>query len=354
MYRNTPQCKLVYDERGSFKAWSHLSTLEEMTDLQYQLSSGFLSGKIEGLFKGLELLWIPLFQAAKLEIEGVSVFQSIEQFESSSYQKYFFINGESAVFCSEDDTIGVIACALIPGLDSVAKDIVSEYLLRRFIGSLQRAWHGQEAIRIQYGDADKSQDVEIVGAVYIDIIVNGSAGRICIGMGPEATAFIDRMLQAQAKGNAGKVVRLGGLDRGTAIQIQVGQLIVSQEKSLLDYLTPGAVIDLGEGFCRRAFAYSSGRQVAGGSLFLYQGKWALRLDELESAESRAISGDSQIDLVLGVCNHNKSAAGSLLIGNIVLSDEEATTHINLTIGREVVAVGELGTMGDHFALRVLA
>ena len=60
MYRNTPQCKLMYDERGSFKAWSHLSTLEEMTDLQYQLSSGFLSGKIEGLFKGLELLWIPL------------------------------------------------------------------------------------------------------------------------------------------------------------------------------------------------------------------------------------------------------------------------------------------------------
>lgn len=326
--------------------WDFQRLLRRVDASQAHFSRGFLQCHPEKWFPGIAAEWLPLTHSLSLELRVSEIKPVLRLPEGLEVGYGGAINGEPFGLFFDRDLVRQILEVVIPGALPESRDIILEYVARRFVTTLAKSWGGGDSSEVQYDQRIDPFSCPYVGAVKLGIVVNGVSASIWIGLGRNIIERLDglwrRQVQSTGKTSEGSV----------EIFLEVAQLAVPPA-DILTYTRSGTVIDLEVPAVDTVTVKSAQKLLFQSQMVNVEGRLGLETLSTPPPQQVLPEGMTRIGIVFGkfsvdsaILSEN-SQFGSLWDTGVLLSDS-----VQMILNGDVVATGTLCTYDGRFALSV--
>jgi flagellar motor switch/type III secretory pathway protein FliN len=333
-------------DSNEVQLWEPQQALRRMRPGDVQLSRGFLRCRPEKWFPAFPTHWLPVLHALGVEAKMSEIRPVLAKPPVGEVAYVGTVAGESMVIAMERSDADALSDELVPGAGPKAANIVLEYFMRRFVGSLGLSWSGPEATTVTFSPQVDVSMVPLEGSIRISCTVNTVPITVWIGLGTGMVGTLDGLWRRQIQ-LLSKV--LGG---SVAVRLEIAQLGVPPQM-LSEYLIKGTVIDL-EVKAAESITLKVGDKPwmparlldVGGKLGCEMTPGALTVPQIaEGATQLSVEfGSLQLD---GAELAELSQAGAVLTTTIPVSG-----MVNLVINQEKVAEARLCVYEGRFAVEV--
>lgn len=327
-------------------AWDYQRFLRKADGIQAQLSRGFLRCKPEKWFPALAAEWLPLAHSLSIDLKVAEVKPSLSLPEGLEVGYSGSIDGEAFGLFFDRDAVRMAIDVVVPGALPEARDIVLEYVARRFISTLASTWSGSELSEVQFDNRIDPFSIEIVGAVKLSLMVNSAPATVWIGLGRKMIERLDSLWRRQVQ-STNKVVE--GISE---VYLEIAQLAVPPSE-LVAYMRSGTVIDLEVPAVDSITVRVGSKPLFAVRMLNVSGRLALETLSTPPPNQVLPDGMTRVSIVFGKLSLDAHAlaeysqAGSLWDTGLTLSDT-----VQMVLNGEAVAQGILCTYDGRFALSV--
>lgn len=225
------------DEGGALIPWDPKRFVRKFDSSEVKFSRGFLRSRPEKWFPAFATQWLPLAHSLGVEIRLVEVKPVLVMPKGLEAGFAGRVDDEPIGMFLDSESTKVVLDALCPGAVPHARDIVLEYLARRFLSSLALSWSGPESSTVQFDQEMNPFDVPETGTVKLTALVNNNHCTVWIALGRRLVERLDGLWRRQVHSSS----KLN--EKEMSLHIEVAQLAVPPSM-LVDYMKSGATIDL--------------------------------------------------------------------------------------------------------------
>ena len=343
--------QLTGDEE--FQGWPVETQLAVLRPNEARFSLGFLQAEPISYFPTIGKYWVELLHAIGVDV-GVTGTQTSLDFPENLFRVTpIEVEGEICVLGFDEQSFRAIVDGISPGCQGRAADLVFEYVERRLVATMAKAWAGASAIQCYYLPLSATDAVEIVASIALLLDLGGVAAAVYLGVGPRFTERLDMLWRGDnlaehfTRDSAG----VGGDPK--RISVVIAELDVPPAM-LIDYLRPGAVIDLEQTAHPAVSLRINGEPWARGELCQLNGKFAAKIQTLHSVAEALAPGTTRVLIEMAHADLDDEAIFEhSRVGAVLVTNVEASSRASIVLGGEHVGVGDLGEIDGGFALHVL-
>ena len=330
--------------------WSPSGIINEAEFNQIRLSRGLLQIDSSQLFPQLKSFWSILFRELKQEPEFIRAVPSLDFPDGLSRVVPFQVDNELVVIGMDDKTCSLIGSVISDYNESNWIDIVLEYFERRLVATLGKTWVTKEPVKFIYLGAKVSETVEVVGSICLSFGLGGEEGHIWFGMGPAVTDRVDLYWKEKLNESDQSTAQLS--DR-VEFSVQIGELLVPHSH-VTDYLRPGTVIDIEQKNSSSVRILKNNEFFALGTLYSFNGRFAVRIDSFEHDLSNADTWTTRIGIELCSNSITSNQLGQYRQkGAFMLTGTQLDEGVYLKIAGEDSAYGRLGLFEDNLVVTII-
>lgn len=349
---------LASPDEVEFIPWDPEVALRRYRMNEVRFSAGYLRADPRALFPTLASHWVPLFHSIGVEVNLVDVKSGLDFPEGLERIVPFQVDGEICVIGTSEEAQRIIVDAISPGCAGTAAELVLEYIERRFIATLSKAWAKSRApLQCSYLAPGVYEAVEISGNIGLILEVGGLPVSVWLGLGPRVLERLDLAWRTDVVNNfslAGSHLRGDVGDSSLrSISLDLAELAVPPAL-LIDYIRSGAIICLERGITDLVSLKVDGSSWGVGTLGQFNGKFAVEMVDLNPVTEPQPPSTARVRIELaeleldreGILEHSQPGA-------VLLTGTPVTSTCSLVISGENVASAVLGTIGGQMALSVL-
>lgn len=329
-------------------AWDFQRFLQRVNTAQAQLSRGFLRCRPEKWFPSLSAEWLPLAHSLSVEFKVHEVKPVLNLPEGLDVGYTAVVDDEPLGIFFDREAIRVAVDVIVPGSIPDARDLVLEYLARRFVSTLSATWSGQNISKVQFDNRIDPFGVEYLGVVKLSLLINGSQCNLWVGLGSQLVDILDGLWRRQIQSTQTRAPE-GVID----VFLEIAQLAVPPAE-LVAYTKTGTVIDLEVPAVDAITIRSSSKALFSAKMCNIDGR--LGLEALPTPPVNQILPDGMTRISISFAKLSQEASsvaefgqvGTIWDSGIALSD-----NVQMILNGDVVAQGVLCTYDGRFALSVL-
>ncbi len=346
--------KILEENPNEFQIWEPSLELLDVPANEARYSRGFLARSPMTFFSGLAELWLPLSRSLGIESRLLSCEASFVPPENVSRLVSFEANEEVNYFCFLESSAEILSKAVVPEIGATGADVVLEYLERRLLSSLSLCWRGAEELHCVYGGQRSPSEMKGAAYVYLQYSLAGSSFGVCFGIGSKLLDAIDRSVRTSLVQEAHQVDGYVVSDQIHSVSVEIAELAVPPAM-LIDYIRAGTIVDLQVPKSNIALLRVDGELWAEGTLGLFDDSYAVTITSTEPSEQGFADGTTKVRVELasaeldasGIITHQQPGA-------VLLCDTPIRPQASLIISGENVARAIVGSIGESFAVQVLA
>lgn len=352
---------LAGPDEVEFVPWDPEVALRRYRMNEVRFSAGYLRADPQALFPAFASHWIPLFHSIGVEVIVADVKSGLDFPEGLERIVPFQVDGEICVIGTSEETQRIMVDAISPGCAGTAAELVLEYIERRFIATLCKAWAKSQApLQCSYLAPGVYDAVEISGNVGLMLEIGGLPVSVWLGLGPRILERLDLAWRADVVKNFSLLPLSGAHLSGDvgdsslrSISLDLAELAVPPAL-LIDYIRSGAIICLERGITDLVSLKVDGSNWGVGTLGQFNGKFAVEMVDLNPITDPQPPSTARVRIELaeleldreGILEHSQPGA-------VLLTGTPVTSTCSLVISGENVASAVLGTIGGQMALSVL-
>lgn len=337
----------------NFLALALEQRLTDLNPLEVRYSRGFLCADLETYFPTLADHWKPFFLGAGVELRLNAVVKHLHFPQELGRIVVVEAAGESCVIGIDELSQDVFARALVRNVGQTAGEVLIEYLERRLLTTLTKSWGENEPFVCYYLSSDWAEEVEVIGAVEVELLVGVEKATVWFGIGPRALDMFDRIWRnrrSKAKSVRGRT-EFG--DSVHSISVEIAQLSVPPAM-LIDYMRAGSVIDLEMPVSENVVLLKNGEPWVGGVLRQFNGSFAVEVTDLAPPGLETIEGATRVQVELARVELDENAVQEYFqVGAVLPTSRQVGSPAALVINGETVAQAILGEADGNLALSVL-
>lgn len=329
-------------------AWDFQRFLVRADGNQARLSRGFLRCRPEKWLPSLGAEWMPLAHSLGVDFRVHEVRPLLSLPDGLEVGYTAVVDGEPFGVFFDREAVRVMVDVIVPSSFPDARDLVVEYIARRFVSTLGSTWSGQDISSVQFDNRIDPFSLNPVGVVKISVAINGTAGTIWLGLGQNVIDKLDGLWRRQVQSTQSR-----SQDAVGEVFFEVAQLAVPPA-DLMAYTKAGTVIDLEVPAVDTLTVRSAVRPLFNAKMCNIDGR--LGLEALPTAPSNQILPEGMTRLSICFAKVSQDSAsiseygqpGTIWDTGIALSD-----GVQMILNGDVVAQGILCTYDGRFALSVL-
>jgi hypothetical protein len=322
--------------QSGIRVWQPEKVLPYLEPSEARYGSGFFCIDPIALVPTIASQWIPLahtlgIEATLLECQAVasmpSGLTSISKLE---------IDGEVAYLGFEGEAEKVIADAVLGEYDKLTASLLLEYLERRFVTSLTRAWAGETPLTFAYVGGEVGTKTEVAAAIRIVFEVQSQNVTFYLGLGTRIVSEIDRFCREKLKSEH-HVPKAFASRNGVLLSILLGDISV-QTAELIDCLREGSLLSLESTLSDKVMITLEGEIWAEGVLRQYNGRYAVILVNFTPKAKRFSQSTTKIEIEVAQIQIERSALEeNAHFGGVILTDSALGSIVSIIISGEHVA-----------------
>lgn len=347
--------------------WDPEKYLREVEPMVVRLSRGFLRCRPERWAPGIAAQWLPIVHALGVDIKFIEAVPIVPTFSdqgdpSAEFDENRFPADLPYCFVAsvDDEVIGlqfdiqsgaILADAVVPSLSEfdskvAAKNVVLDYIARRFFASFSMAWTGPQVSRFKFEPDLGIADIAAAGAIKIGLAVNGQRCSLWLTIGAVLANKLDGLWRRQLLSTN------RGLERPTEIGIEIAQLAVPPAM-LAEYTRRGTIVDLEVAVSENAILRQAGKPWLPVKLLVSNGCFAVQTLPGPVPTATLPEGTTRLSLQLGnIVFDGPTMYEMTQAGSIFESDIEVSDQVVLVINGEKIADATLCTYEGRFAISV--
>lgn len=333
-------------EGDDVQLWEPQRSLRRVHISDAQFSRGFLRCRPEKWFPGFATHWMPVLHALGVEAKISEIRPVLTSPPVSDVAFVGTVAGEQMILAMESGDADTLSDELVPGAGPRAANIVLEYFMRRFVGSLGLSWSGPEATTVTFTQSADVSAVPVVGSIRISCTVNTVPLTVWIGLGARMVDTLDglwrRQVQLLSKVAAGHSV----------VRLEIAQLGVPPQM-LSEYLTKGTVIDLEVKASESITIKVGTKPWMPARLLDVGGKLGCEMTPGALTVPQIAEGATQLSVEFGSLELDAAQLAELSQGGAILTTALPLAGlVNLVINQEKVAEARLCVYEGRFAIEV--
>lgn len=327
-------------------AWEPERYLRQVMTSEARLSRGFLRSRPERWLPGLGTHWMPLAHSLGLELGVLEVRPVLHPPQGLDFGFVGTIDGEEVVVQLDAESADILVEAVSPGATKPAREVVREYLARRFFSSLALCWSGPQSAVARFETETDPLSVALAGAVKIVVSANGLNATLWIGLGRMLVDKLDGLWRGQVRSSS------KGEPAQASIRLEVAQLAVPPSL-LADYTRPGTSIDLETPVADTITLIKEGTPWLPARLCSCEGKLGFEVLTGSLATRSIPEGTTRVSIDLGQLTLDGGVLAELAQAGVVWDcGSPLSNMVNIVINQEVAARALLCTYQGRFAMSI--
>lgn len=324
--------------------WDPARYLRNCDADEVSFSRGFMRSRPERWFPGFSSSWHPIAHSLGVEVQLIEVKPVLIAPGSLEYAYGARVDGEPIGVSFDEESARVIAESVAPGCRDEARQLVLEYMARRFVSTAALSWSGAESSIVQFDSDLEPLELAQTGAVKLTISVNSSYCTVWTVLSRALVDRLDGLWRRQVHAQVRSEPEHG------IVQMEVAQLHVPPPM-LLEYVRSGAVIDLEIPVTDQVTLRLDGKIWMPARLGLGDGGFVIEglsgpVTQLQSPE-----GSTRISVELGNLKFDGRAIAEFSQqGAFYQSSIEPSNRVSLVVQDEQVAQGTLCVFERRFAV----
>lgn len=351
-----PGGRIADEGQSPFIPWEPCDSLPVMSPNEVRYSRGFLAADPLICLPNFVDHWLSFFKQFGVELRLIAQRKHLAYPQDLHRITVIEANGEPTLIGLDEAAQNALLAACAPQLTEGTADIVLEYLERRCAGVLSKCWQSKESISFRYPSAGWAEEVEVIGAIELSLVLGGKPLTIWFGLGPRLTDELDAAWRAHLSSNP---QRIGGLiqelheDKIYRVGVDIAELAV-QPALLIDYLRAGTVIDLEIPCDVSAKISLDGKPWARGKLVQINELFAVELGSFDVGVLRHHESSTRINVEIARTELDIGSLAEYQQPQAVLTiSKPAKGLATLVINGESVATAQVGRLGANLALKIL-
>lgn len=333
-------------QAASLVAWDPERALKSMDANEVRLSRGFLRSRPERWFPSFAAQWLPLAHSLGVEMKLVEVRPVLKGPASYSRVYAASIDGEPLAMVCDEGTFQNILEGVVPSSIPAGTEIVAEYLARRLLGSLALSWSGPESTVVHFDLALDISKINFLAAVKITFSLNSKVCNVWMLTGRVLVDRLDNLWRKQIRSSA----KMG--DQTQELHLELVQLAVPPS-TLVEYLHPGAKIDLELALTDQIVLRHQGRSVYSGRLGTLGANFGLEILAQPPLTPSLPEGMTRLAVEFGQLSLDPQVLAECAQGGAMLDTRIALSNrVNMCVNQEVVGSASLCSFEGRFAIRV--
>ncbi|MFN8391707.1 MAG: FliM/FliN family flagellar motor C-terminal domain-containing protein [Bdellovibrionota bacterium] len=350
---NTSEGRLAQSSDVSFVPLAFEQTLSELNANDVRYSRGFLAADPSSYFNGLVEHWVPFFMGLGLEVQVNAINKVLYFPQDLSRIVVVEISGESAVIGIDDLSQDVIAQAFAPGSDAAAAEVLIEYLERRFLTTITKTWNGREPLICQYLSSDWADEVEVIGAVELELLIGGQKAVVWFGLGPRLLEELEISWRARVAERLGLKDTANFDDTVHLLTLDLSFLSVPPAL-LIDYLRAGTIVDLELPVPDTVTLSRNGEPWARGVLRQFNGMFAVEIIDTKPEPFQPVEGMTRVAVELARTElDERSLQEYAQRGAVLPTAKQVGSIASIVINGENVGSALVGEVDGRLSLSIL-
>ncbi len=353
MYRSG---RVVTEKKEDLEIWDPKVGLEEVDYNYVRFGHGFLLSDMKKWFSDIASDWSPLFYSLEMEVNNVEVevsldFPDLDRIVPVEY------DGEIGVIGSNVETQKILSQHILKKElteeDEISSDILIEYLERRLISTLSKAWKGSVvSFPCSYTSQDLSE-VEVVGVVKLSALVNSKPISVWFGLGPRVTERLDRDWCHYISENPTIEDIEWEEDDVSSISVDIVELAVPPAL-IIDYTKVGTVIDLESKLSNKVIIKKNGHVWADGELSYLNGRFVVKISNISKPKEEFPKGSTKVTVEIARVELSRESLIEYSQENsYLLTNTSIGSTAYLVISGERVAKSEIVLVNGNFGISIL-
>lgn len=326
--------------------WDPVRYLKKVDPFEASISRGFLRSHPERWFPGWSAQWLTLAHSLGCEFSMVDV-KPVVSVSAQDKGGWAATVDEDPLFVLVDkESEEVLVEAVVPEAAGKAREVVGEYLARRFLSTLTSQWSGKESSQIRFiGRVDTSALGNGAGVKLVTLI-NGRQCVIWIQLGQAFVERLDGLWRRQVHSTSKFASGQG------AVHLEIAQLAVPPAL-LVDYMKSGTVIDLEIGMTDTIILRQGSRPWLAARICAVGGRLGFEVLPTLPASAGLPPGTTRVFIEFGQLSADPgllaeiAQAGAIYDTGFPLSDK-----VEMVINNERVASATLCSYEGRFAISV--
>lgn len=327
-------------------AWDPARYLKKVDPFEASLSRGFLRSHPERWFPGWSAHWLTLAHSLGCEFSMVDVKPVVSVTAEDKGGWAATVDGDPLVVLVDKESEDILVEAVVPDAVGGAREVVAEYLVRRFLSTLTTQWSGPESSQVRFiGKIDPASIGKGAG-IRLVTLINGRQCVIWIQLGHAFLERLDGLWRRQIHSTS-KIPSGQG-----AVHLEIAQLAVPPAL-LVDYMKSGTVIDLEVGMTDTIILRHGSRPWLAARICAVDGRLGFEVLPTLPAAAGLPPGTTRVFIEFGQVPADPgllaeiAQAGAVYDTGFPLSDQ-----VEMVINNERVASGTLCSYEGRFAISV--
>jgi flagellar motor switch/type III secretory pathway protein FliN len=343
---------MLSNQSVAWEEWEPAVVLEKFNPLEVKYSRGLLRADPQRLFPNIKNHWLPFFHSTAADLV---VTRSEIRFEfPPTFERILAIevDNEPGVIGIDESSENSLIYALIPQCPERARDIVIDYLLRRFLSSLARSWTAPVPMPFYAVNEENESEVEVTASFLLQMTINNAPVSFAVGVGSKVAERLDEAW----RGSLSSKDESGGAKK---MQVDLAEVLVPAEL-LAEYLRPGGVMNLEIPTKPLVAVRVDGKFLGNATLGQIGGRFGFKIKELQlrrNEQTSNVPGTKAVTKVrveLFKADLGNTTIGELRqIGAIFSSPHLLNTKVKLYIQDEMVGSALVGEINGKLALNIL-
>lgn len=352
------QGKIADVQSSRLQAWQPELVLSAPDSNLVRFSRGFLRARPQEWFDALTAHWVPLFHSLGATVSVEDIGTSLDFPEQVDRVTPVEIDGETAIIALDNDSMEALVDAVCGTGSEVTRDagalIIIDYLERRFLSTLMMSWTGAQPLTCFSIPPERTEAVEVVGLITIELSVNGKRCVVRCGIGPRLLERLDLLWRERVQQeNESGATEAQEQDETLGASIELVELAVPPAM-LIDYVRSGTVINLGIPVSSKATLRIDGEAVAHGELVQCNGRFAFQISNVDLAPTRPSNTTTRVQVEIAHTEIERRTLAELLQpGAVLLTRTALSPSAAMVISGENVASAIIGQIDGQFALNIL-
>lgn len=334
-------------QQGEVAPWDPNTLLKTVSESHARYSKGFLRSKPAQWLQGYSSQWQPLFVSTGAEVRVKSVIPYLAPLPDLERLYVGSVNSDPLLIGLSDESASILINGVGASGGAASGDIVLEYLVRRFFGSLELSWSGPTPSQFSFEPKVSPSSVTPVGAIQVIFEVNGKDAELWLGLGSSVVDELDGLWRRQLHASAQQEFD------SLAVHLEIAYLTVPPSM-LGQYLQQGTMIDLEIGVSDDLTLIAGSNPWLAGKLRNARGNLAVEVTSAAEQAGPLPAGTLRMSIQFGSVTFDKFMVSEVAqVGAIYEAGAPISDKVNIVVNREVVGTGELKIYQGRLALLVL-
>ena len=339
----------------TFSPWSPETVLTHLSERDVRFSRGLLRSRPEQWFPGFGSQWLPLAMSLGVEFKVIDVRVSLDLPTPSNFQYVATIDDEPFAIVVEEAAAALIVDTVNAGgtlaEGAAARSVLIEYFARRLLTSLTLSWSGVQRSVVSFNSDLPKNAVRGVCSIQVPAGIGGRPLSFWFVIGAGLADRLDGLWRRQLQN------RTKTIDGDSDVHLEIAQLAVPTIK-LGDFLSPGAVVDLGVPASDLITLRLGARMSMTGKLCVVEKNFGIEILHPAGRNPDVGAEESRLVVDLGAPTGQVARVDLATItelghtGVVWASNFPVGSDVTLTVQGSVVGRGVLGVIDGRFAITI--